>query len=204
MPVPQNTSINPEADRRLRRIALTYGLLVFVLLLLTTVLLSTANAASQPKTLADLIHSPKLAALNLLSILVVLVPFYFGIQRLYAARLEIGRERVGARAWGEAVAALEPFAVPMQRFLDGSGEAHFLLAQAYAGLGEKARAESARAFVRRKKSVWAEKLSPGQGLRMTGKGQAGKPQMGKGAGVYTAPGQENRPRPPKGKPKRRF
>ena len=196
MPVPQNAVINPEADRRLGRIALTYGLLVFALLVLTTFLLSYANAASQPKTLTDLIHSPKLAALNLFSILVVLVPFYFGIHRLFAVRLEIGRERVAARAWTEAVAALEPFAVPMQRFLDGSGEAHFLLAQAYTGLGEKAKAEAARAFVRRKKGVWAEKLTPGK-VQITG-------QKGKGAGVYAAPRQENRPRPPKGKPKRRF
>ena len=136
MPIPQNAVINPEADRRLGRIAITYGLIVFALLVLTTLLLSVVNASSQPKTLGDLVHSPKLAALNLLSILVVLVPFYFGIHRLFAARLEIGRERVGARAWREAVAALEPFAAPMQRFLDGSGEAHFLLAQAYTGMGE--------------------------------------------------------------------
>jgi hypothetical protein len=196
MPVPQNAVINPEADRRLGRIALTYGLIVFALLVLTTILLSVVNAGSQPKTLGDLIHSPKLAVLNLLSILVVIVPFYFGIHRLFIARLEIGRERVGARAWREAVAALEPFAAPMQRFLDSSGEAHFLLAQAYAALGEKGKAESARAFVRRRKGVWAEKLTPGK-VQITG-------QKGKGAGVYAVPGQENRPRPSKGKPKRRF
>ncbi len=196
MPVPRNAVINPEADRRLGRIALTYGLVVFALLVLTSLLVPFINAASQPKTLGEMIHRPALAALNLGSILIVLVPFYFGIHRLFAARLEIGRERVGARAWGEAVAALEPFAAPMQRFLDGTGEAHFLLAQAYAGLGEKGKAESARAFVRRKKSVWAEKLTPGK-VQITA-------QKGKGAGVYAAPGQENRPRPPKGKPKRRF
>ena len=196
MPIPQNAVINPEADRRLGRIALTYGLLVFVLLVLTSLLLPLLDASTKPKTLTEMIHSPKLAALNLLSILIVLVPFYFGIHRLFTARLEIGRERVGARAWREAVAALEPFAAPMQRFLDSSGEAHFLLAQAYMGLGEKGKAEAARAFVRRKKSVWAEKLSPGK-VQITA-------QKGKGAGIYAAPGQENRPRPPKGKPKRRF
>ena len=203
MPVPQNAVINPEADRRLGRIALTYGLIVFALLILTSLLLPLINAAYHPKTLGEMIHSPKLAALNLGSILVVLIPFYFGIHRLFAARLEIGRERVGARAWREAVAALEPFAAPTQRFLDGSGEAHFLLAQAWAGLGEKGKAEAARAFVRRKKGVWAEKLSPVKGRITAGKSQ-GKARAGKGAGVYEAPGQENRPRPPKGRPKRRF
>ena len=199
MPIPQNAVINPEADRRLGRIAITYGLIVFALLVVTTLLLSFANAATQPKTLGDLIHSPKLAGLNLLSILVVIVPFYFGIHRLFAARLEIGRERVQARAWREAVAALEPFDAPLQRFLDGSGEAHYLLAQAHAGLGDKAKAEAARAFVRRKKGVWADKLTPGR-VQIT----AGKNRAAKGAGVYAAPEQENRPRPQKGKPKRRF
>ena len=199
MPIPQNAVINPEADRRLGRIAITYGLIVFALLVLTTLLLSVVNAASQPRTLGELIHKPKLAALNLGSILIVLIPFYFGIHRLFAARLEIGRERVGARAWREAVAALEPFAAPMQRFLDGSGEAHYLLAQAYTGMGEKGKAESARAFVRRKKGAWADKLTPGRGQIAASKNRAAK-----GAGVYAAPEQESRPRPPKSRPKRRF
>ena len=198
MPIPQNVGINPEADRRLNRIAFTYGLIVFVLLILTSLLIPLIDAESR-KTLTGLSHSPKLVALNILSILVVLVPFYFGIHRLFQTRLEIGRERVGVRAWSEAVAALEPFDAPMQRFLDGSGEAHFLLAQAYTGLGNKTKAESARAFVRRKKSVWAEKLTPGR-VQIT----AGKARAGKGAGVYAAPEQENRPRPSKGRPKKRF
>ena len=191
MPIPQNISINPDADRRLRRIAVFFGLLVVLLLVLTSFGLSWVNALYHPQTLKDLL-TPKLIALNLFSILVVLVPFYAGIYRLYAARLEIGRERVEARAWGEAVAALEPFAAPMQRFLDGTGEAHYLLAQAYLGLGSKQKADTAQAFVRRKKGVWAEKLSPGKGPR------------GKGATVYSASKQENRPPPVKGKPKRRF
>ena len=203
MPIPQNVGINPEADRRLNRIALTYGLIVFALLVLTSLLIPLIDAESR-KTLTGLSHSPKLVALNILSILVVLVPFYFGIHRQFQTRLEIGRERVGARAWSEAVAALEPFDAPMQRFLDGSGEAHFLLAQAYTGLGNKAKAESTRAFVRRKKSVWAEKLTPGRVQITAGKATSGKARAGKGAGVYVTPEQENRPRPSKGRPKRRF
>ena len=190
MPIPQNTSINPDADRRLRRIGYLYGVLVLILLVLTTIGLSLMNARYHPQTLKSLL-TPQLIALNLLSILVVLVPFYAGIYRLYAARLEIGRDRVAARAWSEAVAALEPFDAPMQRFLDGSGEAHYLLAQAYSALGSKTQAEAARAFVRRKKSVWSEKLSPGKGIARKGV-------------VSTAFEQENRPHPAKGKPKRRF
>lgn len=186
-----NAVITPEADRILSRITLRYGLVVLVLLVLTTFLLSYANARYHPNTLKDLL-TPQLALLNLLSILIVLIPFYAGIYRLFAARLEIGRAQVQARAWREAVAALEPFDVPTQRFLDRSGEAHYWLAQAYLGLGDKVKAEKSRAFVRRRKGVWAEKLGGGKG------------HLSKSSHVPAAMGQENRPRPPKGKPKRRF
>lgn len=197
MPTTQTPIINPDADRRLARIAIRYGLLVFALLVLTTFGLSYANAQVQPKTLKDLL-TPRLAALNLLSIMIVLLPFYAGIQKLFAARLEIGRERVQARAWREAIAALDPFTLPVQRFLDSQGEAHFLLAQAYAALGDKARAEKSRAFVRRKPgSPWAAKMP-------AVKGERPKLSGGKGASVYPAPDTDARPRPAKSKPRRRF
>ena len=191
MPVPTNAIINPDADRILRRIAIRYGVLVLVLLVAETFLLSYINLLLHAVNL----HGSRRLLLDILngaSILIVLVPFYGGIYRLFLARLEIGRERVAARAWNEAVAALEPFAASTQRFLDRSGEAHYLLAQAYAGLGDKTRAEAARAFVRRRKGVWADRLA------------GGKSQAGKGATAYSASGQENKPRPPKGKPRRRF
>ena len=190
-PARRTAVINPDADRRLGRIALTYGAVVFVLLMLTTFAVPYAVAALR------LPPTPK-ALLNSLSMLLVLVPFYFGIYRLFQARLGIGRERVQARAWPEAVAALEPFTSPMQRFLDGTGEAHYLLGQAYAGTGDKVRAEKARAFVRRKKnSPWAEKLTPNQGpgiARSRARAYESQEQAGP----------EKRPAPPKTKPRRRF
>jgi len=197
-PAPRASVINPDADRRLGRIALTYGAIVFVLLTLTTFAVPYADAAFR------LPQTPK-AILNGLSMLVVLIPFYFGIYRLFQARLEIGRERVQARAWPEAVAALEPFSSPMQRFLDHSGEAHYLLGMAYAGLGDKVRAEKVRAFVRRKAgSPWAEKLAPNQGpgiARSRAKVYDGQENR---AGQGRNDGQEKRPVPPKSKPRRRF
>ena len=186
----QTSVINPDADRRLGRIALSFGAVVFVLLILTTFAVPYADIR---------FHLPLLpkALLNGASMLVVLIPFYAGIIRLYAARLEIGRERVGVRAWPEAVAALEPFASPMQRFLDHTGEAHYLLGTSYAALGDKVRAEKARAFVRRKTgSPWAEKLLPGKGPGIS------KIAPKSGAKIYD--GQEKRPVPPKTKPRRRF
>lgn len=194
-PAPRTHVINPDADRRLARIALSFGAVVFVLLVLTTFAVPYADAKYHLPTVP-------MAILNGLSLLVVLVPFYFGIYKLFQARLEIGRERVQARAWTEAVAALEPFSAPTQRFLDASGEAHYLLGQAYAGAGDKVRAEKARAFVRRKAgSPWAEKLQPGRGpgiSRTSGKVPNAK--------IYDAQesGQEKRPAPPKTKPRRRF
>ena len=195
-PAPRLSVINPNADRRLSRIALSFGAVVFALLVLTTFVVPYADYKY---------HLPMVpkAILNGLSLLVVLVPFYFGIYKLFQARLEIGRERVQARAWTEAVAALEPFSAPTQRFLDTSGEAHYLLGQAYAGVGDKVRAEKARAFVRRKKnSPWAEKLQPGKGPGISRPGA----KASANAKVYdTVPdGQEKRPVPPKTKPRRRF
>ncbi len=196
-PTPRTFVINPEADRRLGRIALSFGVVVFALLVLTTFAVPYAD------TKYHLPVVPK-AILNGLSLLVVLVPFYFGIYKLFQARLEIGRERVQARVWTEAVAALEPFSAPTQRFLDASGEAHYLLGQAYAGAGDKVRAEKVRAFVRRKTgSPWAEKLQPGRGPGLSRSGT----KASANAKAYDAPpgeGQEKRPSPPKTKPRRRF
>lgn len=186
--------INPDADRRLGRIALTYGAIVFALLVLTTFAVPYADFQ---------FHLPVLpkAILNGLSMLVVLIPFYFGIYKLYQARLEIGRERVQARAWPEAVAALEPFSAPMQRWLDSTGEAHYHLGTAYAALGDKVRAEKARVYVRRKKdSPWAEKLTTSRGPSITRTSAASRAKVYDGTGD----GQEKRPAPPKSKPRRRF
>lgn len=208
-PVPRPSVINPDADRRLTRMALLYGGVSFALLLAVTfgmpILNFTTHLPLWPKRL-----------LNYLSLLVVLVPFFVGVNRMNAARLEIARERVQARAWTEAIAALITFDTPFQRFLDASGEAHYLLGQAYAGVGDKVRAEKARAYVRRKKdSPWAEKLQPSKGpgisrtaSRSNAKAYNAKTDNAKtsNAKVYDAEegGQEKRPVPPKTKPRRRF
>lgn len=186
MPQPNIVS-DPEAEKILNRIALRYGILLFALLIADTLLFSSAYALLRPKTLGVLMK-PSLILLNFASVLVVLIPFYFGIYKLFAARLTIGRERIQSRSWAQAVAALEPFDNWTQRFLDNSGEAHFLLAQAYMGMGNKAKAEAARKFVRSRKGVWADRAN------------------GVKSAVTTLglDGQENRPRPAKNKPRRRF
>lgn len=175
-----NPIITEEADRALGRIILRYGGLAFLLLLLATVGMAFVNI---PQSRFYPIHR----RLDTLSVLIILLPFFVGINRLFEARLRLGREFVQKGAWREAVAALDPFAGPGQRFLDRTGEAHFLLAQAYDGLGERARAEAARAFLRRHRpGAWAEKdaaLKPSPGIIAR---------------------QEKLPRPANGKRRRRF
>lgn len=204
-PIPKNTApkrpaprafvINPEADRQLARISLLYTGISFVLLLALMFLVPYI-----------IVHYPVPPLLRFLlqwgSLLVVFVFFLVGMDRMNAARLDIGRERVQARVWSEAVAALQPFDSLLLRFWDRTGEAHFLLAQAYAGLGDKVRAEKARAFVRRKPgSPWAEKLAPNQGPSIS-RSRAKVYDSSAEGGEKSGP--EKRPTPPKSKPRRRF
>ncbi|MBV9851854.1 MAG: hypothetical protein JO250_19480 [Armatimonadetes bacterium] len=152
-PSPDNSPvISEEADRVLGRIIVRHGLLTFALLVAASFGMAFVNIPQSPLFRW---HKP----LDFFSVLVVLTPFFAGMNKLFAARLELGRDLVRRRRWREAIAALDPFAGPSQRFLDGNGEAHYLLAQAYAGAGDAARAERARAFLRRHRpGPWAEKL----------------------------------------------
>src|SRR5579883_2114790 len=65
--------------------------------------------------------------LDFVSILIVMSPFFLGTNRFFAARLRFGREFVEKREWHKAVASLEAFNHIGQRFLDPTGEAHYLL-----------------------------------------------------------------------------
>ncbi len=173
--MPNDPIINEDADRKLGKIILRYGGGSFLLLLLATFAMPFVNVPRSP--LFSMRHF-----LDMLSILVVLTPFFLGISRLFGARLKIGRELVNNRRWQESIAALDPFAGAGQRFLDTTGEAHYLLSRAYRAVGEQAKADAARAFVlRHRPGVWADTVRK-----------------------ETLPVQENRPRPANGKRRRRF
>ncbi len=164
--------INEDADRVLGRIIIRYGLATFVLLVIMTIVMSIVNV---------LVPGPLHRFLDTVGLLIVMLPFYAGISKLFGARLVLGREFVQQKQWREAVAALDPFAGPTQRFLDKTGEAHYLLGLAYQGQGDSARAAAARAFVcRHRAGPWAQRLSP-----------------------TAASKQEKRPPPPKHKLRRR-
>lgn len=187
MPDPDAPLINDEADRMLGRIIIRYGLLSLALLTLVSLVMIPLNAPFGELYRAHRFHDvARILALDFLSTLIVLLPFFLGINRLFDARLRLGRDLVAQRRWREAVAALDPFAGPSQRFLDRTGEAHSLLALAYAGAGDPTKAEAARAFVlRHRPGAWAEKL------------RAAPPPA-------RTLGQEKRPRSSNGKRRRRF
>ena len=164
--------INEAADRALGRIIIRCGLATLVLLLLMTVVMSVVNA---------LVPGPLHRFLDTLGLLVVMLPFFIGMNKLFGMRLKLGREFVANKHWREAVAALDPFAGTGQRFLDKTGEAHFLLSIAYQHTGDTRKAAQSRAFVQRHRpGEWAERLAE-----------------------PAARTQENRPAPPKRRPRRR-
>lgn len=162
--------ISEEADRALGRIILRYGALTFALLVAASFLMAFVNI-NVPQNHLFRWHKP----LDMLSILVVLIPFFLGMNKLFAARLAMGRVLVQRRQWQAAIAALDPFAGPSQRFLDSTGEAHYLLALAYTGAGDAAGAGRAREFLRRhRRGPWADKLTadgPGPRPFVRGVGQ---------------------------------
>lgn len=185
MPDISTPVINEDADRRLGRIILRFGIPVVILALLMPFGMSFFNM-NIPQNHFYKYHK----SLDLLSLLIILIPFFIGINRLFAARLQMGRDFVAERRWREAIATLDPFAGIGQRFLDSTGEAHYLLAQAYAGVGQSAKAGTIRAFVlRHRRGPWAEKINKAP-ARPT-------PKISKTT-------QEKSPRPANRKQRRRF
>lgn len=176
--------INEEADRILGRMTLqTMGVLFLAVIAMTVLGALTSEQHSR----AYAYHRP----IAFFTSLFMLVVFYWMNGRVYAKRLEIGRELAAKREYKQVIACLNPFDALGGRSLDGTGEAHYLLAQAYAGTGNKARGEKCRQFVLKyRKGPWAVKLG-------------GKPAS-TGTGPPTSTAEAAKPKPPRSKPKRRF
>lgn len=144
--------ISEEADKALGRIQLITLIVTAVLIVPVPFLMAFVNVP-QSKYFQDR-H-----ILDGLSMLLIMTPFYVGMNILFKARLRFGREYSEAKRWKAAVAALEPFDNFTQRFMDSTGEAHFLLGKAYAGSGDKMKAERMNRFVlKHRPGVWADKL----------------------------------------------
>jgi len=146
--------INPEADRILGRMSIQAIVVTIVLVTFVTMFVPLANDP-QAKSIF-----PYHRLIDALSVAVVIVPFFLLTNRVYAGRLRIGRDLEARGEHRQAIAALEPFNYWHQRFLDSTGEAHFLLAKAYDGIGQKDKAKKCRDYVlRSRRGPWADALA---------------------------------------------
>jgi hypothetical protein len=184
---PQNHVISEDADRQIFRIMLQFGVPGLILFFFSQF----------GSVYLYMIWPHRHSLVNFLSMssmCVFLFIFYAGIYKLYALRLTLGRKYVEQQQWREAIASLDPFAGFMQRSFDKTGEAHYLLAKAYAAVGNKVKAESARKFVINKRpGEWANKLAPGPA-----------PRASKINRRDSAESQDKKPRPARAKARRRF
>jgi hypothetical protein len=153
-------TINAEADKALSRIVTNHFVAFGVLLVLMTIAMSFLNIEGTP---IFRIHR----YLDTISILIVMVPFFLGTSKFFAARLQFGRDFIQKKQWKEAVASLEAFSHMGQRFLDRTGEAHYLLSVALDHQGKIAAAQKARDFVLKSRptSAWAGELRKMEEIR---------------------------------------
>ena len=180
----QTPIINREADEYLGRIAKRILVQLCVMMIVCTGIMSYPNIPGSPTFKYRQI-------IDLLGSLLVVIPFFVGTSKLYAERLRIGRQLAEKGEHRQAIAALDPFEAPTQRFLDRSGEAHYLLAKSYAATGQKDRADRCREFViKKRRGVWADRLN--------------NVAVQAPVRISQVKGQDNRPRPTKSKAKRRF
>jgi len=176
--------INRDADEYLGNIAKRILVQLCVTMIVATAILAYPNAKGSA------LYSFR-PIIDLCGALLVAIPFYIGTSKLFAERLRIGRELAEKGEHRQAISALDPFAAPTQRFLDRTGEAHFLLAKAYAATGQKDRADRCREFVvNKRRGVWADRLK--------------NTPVQTPVRISQVKGQENKPRPSKSKVKRRF
>lgn len=177
--------INPEADRILGRLSIQTMVAVVAGLMILTVVMPSFNIKG---TLIWKYH----VAIDYASAALIVGVLYGMNGRLFAKRLEIGRDLIAKREFRQAAVCLQPFEAFGQRFLDRTGEAHFLLAQAYAGSNNKVKAEQCKTFViKHRPGPWAAKLG----------GSAGSTSRVKQEATTTSTA---KPKPSKSKPKRRF
>ncbi|HEY3330847.1 MAG TPA: hypothetical protein VGK19_12540 [Capsulimonadaceae bacterium] len=150
-----------------------------------------------PASQTDLTHvytSLPNIAMDILSAGVIMFVFWTGISRINAALIGYARDFASRRQWNDVVSVLTSFNQQGQHFLDRTGEAHYLIAQALSHTGKPQGAQKARDYVvkYRPKSEWAEKII-----------QQGGSKTGTHLHKTTAEATEAKPKPIKGK-RRRF
>jgi len=211
-----------EVDKRLRKQFIVNGFFMSLALVLVPLLLipsqaklahrfptafgwtttgpkATLTPASMyPLTNADMNHmftSIPDVGLDVVSAAIIMFVFWAGISRINIALVGYGRGFYKKRQWDDVATVLSSFNQQGQHFLDRTGEAHYLLAEAYQHLGKPQTAQKARDYVVkfRPKSEWAERLRQHTSY---------KPSPAAGHKVAVAANIDH-PRPAKGK-RRRF
>jgi hypothetical protein len=145
--------ISPEADKTLWKIVIAYGGSFVTLFLLAPLLVSYANLTKSPLF-------PIHRFIDTLSTMLIMLPFFFGINAMNKARMKFARQYAAEENWKAVYGSTETFSQFGQKWMDSSGEAHYLLAIALERLGHRPEATKARLFVTkyRPNGEWAAKL----------------------------------------------
>ncbi len=150
---PKEALISPEADRELLKLMIAYGGTLFVLLLL---LQTAAVWINMP-------HSPLFPfrkVMDVAIVFVIMMPFFIGMRKMVDVRLKYARRYVAEEDWKAVFYSVEFFDHIGQKWMDSTGEAHYLLAVALERQGQRDAARKARLFVtkHRPSGEWAAKL----------------------------------------------
>jgi hypothetical protein len=117
-----------------------------------------------------LFTSPGSIALDLISAGIIMAIFWRGIAKINDLMLSYARSFIERKQWADAETVLTSFDQSGQHFLDGTGEAHYMLVQAYRMNGKPKASAKAREFVlkHRAKSEYAAKFRAEDGSKSAG------------------------------------
>jgi hypothetical protein len=157
---PKEPLITPEADRALLKIVVAYGGVFIICFILVPLVIPLFNIKTNPLF-------PIHRFLDTISTLVIMLPFFLGINKMNAERLKYARLYATEENWKAVYYAVESFNQLGQNWMDSTGEGHYWLTIAQEKLGEKAGAEKARKFVlvNRPNGEWAAKFRQADAAR---------------------------------------
>ncbi len=153
--------ISEEADRAIFKVQIRYAMVSFALAVLGIVLLAIVGAKYPHSVFTRHLMENRFLFIGVSFLW--LIPFLIGQIKQSSLRLQYGRQYAEQQRWGTVVAALRSFTQFEQRPFDRTGEAHYLLAQAYDRLNRKDQARKCREWIRKRRasSEWARRIGPG-------------------------------------------
>lgn len=162
-PSPQNQGPNPalpasieEADKLLRKRVIGFTVLIGLLLILCTAGMGAIG----------LLHLRfwQIAALSVVLIGAIMAIFFTATGRTANMLISWGRNFNELGRWEDTEMILSTFNQFGQRFLDPTGEAHFLLMTAFAKRGKRESADKVRDFLAKHRAgtVWGQKAQEAQ------------------------------------------